>query len=272
MLSNTAAVQNQPITFSNISVENRRAEPFTIRDGRYIGQDGFVVPKDFDEFHERFPHYVRKWVRKHADNFAQPEDLEDWTQDLLLHLKCLPPTSKLRASGKTDIVQTFDPSRHYGASQPRFQNYINLCLDNKFRNMYAGRTKNPLCRPGNLSFSEQIGEDSVLGSDQYCHTHSTHLRKLAEQLERGEHARLQIAEIADFVRRMDAAVLPILEAILLVGTQPKAARFLGVSEYHFVVMYGRLLELARCFVNGDPVTKRRSPYGKWLKSDAACRQ
>jgi hypothetical protein len=211
-------------------------------------------------------------LRKHADNFAQPEDLQDWTQDLLLHLKTLPITSKHRADGKTDIVQTFNPNRHFGASQPRFQNYINLCLANKFRTMYAGRMKNPLCRPGNLSFSEQITDDGGQGSDEYCHIHSTHLRKLAERLEKGEQDRHQIAEIAYFVYRTDAAALPILEAILLVGTQPRAARLLRISEYCFVFMYGRLLELARCFVNGEPVTKRRGPYRKRLKSDAACRQ
>ena len=158
MLSNTATIEDQPITLTNFSVENRKAELFTIRDGRYVGQDGFVVPKDFDEFHERFPHYVRNWVKKHSDRFAQPEDVEDWTQDLLIHLKCLPPISKYREAGKKDIVQTFDPARHYGASQRRFQNYINLCLANIFRTMYLARVKNQLCRTGNLSLSGTLME------------------------------------------------------------------------------------------------------------------
>jgi hypothetical protein len=160
MLSNTATIEDQPITFAEFSVEKRHVEPFGIADGHYVGQDGFVVPKDFDEFHERFPQYVRNWVRKHSDRFAQPEDVEDWTQDLLIHLKCLPLTSKYREAGKEDIVQTFDPARHYGASQRRFQNYINLCLANKFNTMYAARMKNPVCRTGNLSLSEHVdGED-----------------------------------------------------------------------------------------------------------------
>jgi len=91
MLSNTATIEDQLITLANFSVENPKAEPFTIRDGRCVGQDGFVVPKDFDEFHERFPHYVRNWVRKHADKFARPEDVEDWTQDLLIHINACHP-------------------------------------------------------------------------------------------------------------------------------------------------------------------------------------
>jgi hypothetical protein len=59
MQSNTNAVQNQPVNFTNISVENRKADQITIADGRYVGHDGFIVPKNFDEFHERFPQYVR---------------------------------------------------------------------------------------------------------------------------------------------------------------------------------------------------------------------
>jgi hypothetical protein len=124
MQANTPVVANQPINFSNFSVENRlyKSDPFVIRDGRFIGHDGFVVPKDFDEFHERFPQYVRNWVNRHADRSAPKEDLEDWTQDLLIHLQHLPATSKHRVAGREDIVQTFDPQKHYGANQARFQN------------------------------------------------------------------------------------------------------------------------------------------------------
>jgi len=32
-----------------------RVPNLPVVDGRYIGHDGFVVPKNFDEFHERFP-------------------------------------------------------------------------------------------------------------------------------------------------------------------------------------------------------------------------
>ena len=63
MQSNTAAVENQAINFASFSVENRKSDPFTIIEGQYIGHDGFVVPKNFDEFHERFPEYVRNWVK-----------------------------------------------------------------------------------------------------------------------------------------------------------------------------------------------------------------
>ena len=76
--------------------------------------------------------------------------MEDWTQDLLIHLRYLPATSKHREAGKEDIVQTFDPHKHHGANQARFFNYINLCLANKFRTMHSKRMKNATVPPRKL--------------------------------------------------------------------------------------------------------------------------
>jgi hypothetical protein len=269
MLSNTATIEDQPITFAEFSVEKRHAEPFGIADGHYVGQDGFVVPKDFDEFHERFPQYVRNWVRKHSDRFAQPEDVEDWTQDLLIHLKCLPPNSKYREVGKEDIVQTFNPARHYGASQRRFQNYINLCLANKFRTMYAARMKNPLCRTGNLSLSVQRDAeiwDQV--DDEYCHAHSDYLRKAAERLEKQGQDRQRVMEFTHFARREDSASLPAIGAIFATGSHGDTAEFLGMTDAGFVRMRTRLRQLGGCFVNGETVPRQRKPYTKRRRAAA----
>lgn len=138
MTSNTVEIESHPVNFPSFSVEKRtyKPDPFTIKDGRSVGSDGFVVPKDFAEFHERFPDYVHRWVSKHAATSASQGDIEDWTQDLLIHLSRLPLTSKYREAGKEDIVATFDPLRHYGANEARFCNYINLCLANQFRTMH----------------------------------------------------------------------------------------------------------------------------------------
>jgi hypothetical protein len=73
MQANTASGANRTVNFHNFSVE--KCDPFSVRDGRFVGHDGFVVPKDFDEFHERFPDYVRNWVRRHTEASASREDL-----------------------------------------------------------------------------------------------------------------------------------------------------------------------------------------------------
>lgn len=265
MESNTATIADQPINFPNFSVESKpyKADPFTIRDGRYVGHERFIVPKGFDEFHERFPKYVRNWVNKHVDRSAPKEDLEDWTQDLLVHLLHLPPTSKHRDSGKEDIVQTFDPHKHYGANQARFQNYINLCLTNKFRTLRSKRLKDALSQRGNMSLDPQVElGDPFSVSDEFCHSHSEHLQRATNASERRGQDRAFVAEFLDFVRREDPNVLPAVGALCLAQTQAAAADSLGMTEAQFTRMQNRLRQLGRCFLKGEPVPRQRKSYKK----------
>jgi hypothetical protein len=265
MQSNTVAIENQPVNFPNLPVEKKtyKSDPFRIRDGHYIGSDGFVVPKDFEEFYERFPDYVRKWVSKHADRSAPKEDLEDWAQDLLIHLYHLPQTSKHRESGKEDTVQTFDPVKHYGANEARFRNYVNLCLTNKFRTMHSKRTKDALFYPGNLSLDGQTdGEDLRSVDDEYCHSHSEYLRRVANASEKQAHDRTFLNEFVDFVRQEDPKVLSAIEAVLATGTYRDAADWLGITESGFGRRRTRLNQLAKCFLNGEPAPRQRKPYKK----------
>ncbi len=90
-----------------------------------------------------FPNTSATGSASTLDRSAPQEDVEDWTQDLLIHLRCLPATSKHREAGKEDIVQTFDPHKHYGANSARFFNYINLCLANKFRSIQFETDEEP---------------------------------------------------------------------------------------------------------------------------------
>lgn len=267
MLSNTAMAENQPVTFAKFPVENRHDDPFTVCDGRYVGHDGFIVPKAFDEFDQRFPHYIRIWVSKHAGKSVQPEDLEVWSQDLSIHLRYLPPTSKYRKAGKQDIVQTFDPSKHHGANVRRFLNYINLCLGNKFRTMRSARMKNPLCRAGNVSLSiQRDAENCGQVDDEYCHAHSEYLRKASEQLEKQGEDHHRITEFTDFVSREDSGVGPAVGAILATDTHADAARFLRTTIARFTRIRNRLRQLGKCFENGEPVPRQRKPYRKRVKT------
>jgi len=230
MQTNTAEVSKQPINFANFSVENKpyKSDPFTIKDGHYVGHDGFIVPKNFDEFHERFPQYVRNWVDRHSDRTASKEDVEDWTQDLLFHLQRLPANSKYREAGKEDIVQTFDPHKHYGANQARFQNYINLCLTNKFRTLHSKRMKDALSQPGNVSLdTRRESGDPFSVTDEFCHWHSDHLQRAANASEKQDQDRASIAEFMGFVRREDPNALPAVEALCLAQAQGAAGVMCG---------------------------------------------
>ncbi|MFZ0760287.1 MAG: hypothetical protein WAM69_10085 [Candidatus Sulfotelmatobacter sp.] len=246
-----------------------KTDPCTLIEGRYVGHDGFVVPKDFDEFHQRFPHHIPNWVRRHADRLALREDLEDWTQDLIIHLKYLPITSKHREAGKVDIVQTFDPAKHHGANQPRFLNYVNLCLANKFRTMHAKRRKDAMCRTVNLSLTGQVDDSCGEADEKYCHEHSEYLRRAADISEKRAQDGTFIWEFVDFVRRKDPSVLPAIESILATGTVGDAAEFLGITDARFSRLRTRIRQLGRCFMTGDDhIPKQRRPYKKHEKAVA----
>lgn len=265
MQSNTAAIGNQDVSLASFTVENRQSDPFTMVDGHYVGHDGFVVPKNFHEFHERFPEYVSHWFRKHAGRSTPIVDVEDLAQDLLIHLQHLPAGSKHRAAGKEDVVETFDPHKHYGASSARFFSYVNVCLANKFRSIYTRRSKNPLCRPGNLSLTTDCDDtDRDQMNNESCHGHSEHLRSSCQRQEKQWDARLVLAEFAEFVKRQDSSLLPAMKAIAAVATSRAAAEFLGTTEGDFSRMRSRLRELGRCFQTGELVPRRRTRYKRYL--------
>ena len=67
-------------------------------DGHFIGHDGFVVPRSFEEFFERHPGYVRGRVRLLWPNVSSSER-EDRESELLIFLMTLPKKSKFRALG-----------------------------------------------------------------------------------------------------------------------------------------------------------------------------
>lgn len=270
MQANTAEVSNRPINFSSFSVENKpyKSDPFTIRDGRYVGHDGFVVPKDFAEFYHRFPQYVRNWVNRHVDSTASKEEVEDWAQDLLIHLRHLPSSSKHRDAGKQDIVQTFDPRKHFGANQARFNNYINLCLANKFRSLHARRMKDALSQRGNVSLDTQRESgDPFSVSDDYCQFHSDHLHRLTNASEKRDQDRVFVEQFLEFVRREDPTSIQTIEGLCMARTLAEGAALLGISKDRFITVRSRLRKLGRCFLSGEPVPKQRKPYKKRIKRE-----
>jgi len=260
MQSNTVEMQNGEVNFPEISAESgeHRSDLFSIRDRHFVGHDGFIVPRDFAEFYTRFPDYVHRWVRKHAGKSALPEDVEDWSQELLLHLCSLPQESKYRDVGKQDAVETFDPVRHHGANEARFRNYVNVCLANKFRTMHSKRMKDALWRPGNISFNEQAGGDDPGSVDsEYCAAHSEALRTATATHEKQARDRALLVEFMNFVKRGHRKGLRPIATLLLNGTRRDASDWLGITESEFAQILWRLRELKKQFLNGEVLPKPR---------------
>lgn len=197
-----------------------KGDPFYISfDGHYIGEDGFVVPKDFDEFLERYPKYIGTWVRRRLNGQGIEEDIEDWCQDLIIHMKYLPPKSKHRALGKLDVIETFDPFAQYGASERRWRNYVNYCLANKYNTIHGKRTKNPVCRAGNLSLVSETSPD-MHGevTDEYVHSNSTILSNATDREDKKAENTYFTHKFVAYVQAQDPEVFPVLEAIYVAGS------------------------------------------------------
>lgn len=193
-------------------------EAATYREGHFIGQDGFVVPNSFAEFHERFPTYVADWVRKRVRGCVSKHEAEDWTQELLLHLAALPRVSVWRERGKEDVIQTYSPERMQGANQARFRSFINNCLTNKFNTLYAKWRKGPLSNPANLSVGWNPDHDAT---DEFCHANSAYLRRLEVRKRQHHEARFMVAESRLVKSVPDASYL--FEAFRKTGNWEEAA-------------------------------------------------
>jgi hypothetical protein len=233
-------------------------------------QDRFVVPNNFDEFYGWKHDYVVNWVKRRLNRFVIDDEVEDWTQDLLIHLRYLPHGSKYRQPGANgrilgceDVVETYDLLQQHGASERRFRSYINNILGNKFLTVQSKRSKNPVLRQGNVSFSagETDGEHAFAG-DEFVHANSDYLSSHSDRAAKQTRDRLLTNEFKQFVTDNDPSVYPALEALEATGTINEAAQFINASDGEFARYRNRLKVLAECFEKGLPVPRQRRPYKK----------
>jgi hypothetical protein len=107
----------------------------------YVGDDGFVVPRNFDELYERYPKYILNWVKKRLNRFTVDEDVEDYTQDMLIYLKFLPARSFRGEADKVcrGVIEAFDPGEQGRASELSFRKYLNAVLADLFNTVAAKR-------------------------------------------------------------------------------------------------------------------------------------
>jgi hypothetical protein len=123
--------------------DDRNEGQFSVaEDGHYVSDDGWVVPKNFDEFYDRYPKYILNWVTKRLNRFAVDEDVEDWAQDFLIYLKFSP--ARFFNRGETDeacrdVIEAFDPYEQGGASELSFRKYLNAVLACLFEAVAAKR-------------------------------------------------------------------------------------------------------------------------------------
>ena len=255
-------------------IKEYTGDPFIVtKDGHYMDVEElkkpehkqFKIPKNFDEFYAWRPDFVTNWVKKRLSRFNVDEEVEDWTQDLLIHLRYLSKDSKYRIPGANgvpngcqDIIETFNPIQQYGASERRFRNYINLILANKFNTVKKRSQNNPVCRPGNTPFGVSTDEESDhVNGEESIYANSEILSNITMRIAKQHEDRLFTNQFKEFVIANDPTVYSALEALESTRTIGEAASFLGVSNGEFNRFRNRLKQLGESFTNSCPTPSRR---------------
>jgi hypothetical protein len=171
----------------------------------------------------------------------------DLEQDLLLYLCSLPEKSKFRQreangqpNGCADVIECFDPARHFGATAGRFHNFVSLCLGNRLNTILSAQRRSPLHHSNNASIcgsepetgsSEQSGEVS----EEYLLNHSRAFA--AEHKKRDGSGKillgLYIGEFVSLAGQEAPETAAVLEAIRSTGTFKEAQRMVGLDSYEF---------------------------------------
>lgn len=241
-------------------------ESFTVSsDGHYVGQDGFIVPTDFNEFFDRDPLWVRRWLTKRMRGRIGRDAIRDLEQDLLLYLCSLPEKSKFREKGAngrvdgcTDVIECFDPVRHFGATAGRFHNFVNFCLANRLNTILSRLRQSPLQHPNNVSIDGSEPEpgrarESEEVSEEYLVNHSRALAAEKWRRQRPDEVllRIYIGEFLSLVMEEAPELLAVIHAIQSTGTLKEAQTMAGIDAIRFRKHRARLCVLKDLFLAGQ---------------------
>jgi hypothetical protein len=238
--------------------------------GHYVSRkDGFIVPKNFSEFYERFPNYVTSWVHKHIQNSYRRNtaDVQDWVSDLTLHLMVLPERSLKRKNGFVDVISCFDPTRLGGANSKSFFYYVNTCLKNHFvEHLHKNRKdaiRDVLRHSPNLSFDEIPAHAEDEQKDPICDQGRTN---------QDIYMTVRVGEFRAYVEKNEPELLPVVDIIFDTDTLKETANKLSLTVYQFRSVRSRLKVLYECFEKGLSAPKRRNRHRKQrAESRQVCR-
>ena len=248
-----------PGTLISVLSAEKKSEPYSIStDGHFVGCDGFVVPKNFEEFYAWEPLSVRRFLMKKLHHHMADEALLDMEQDLLLYLHHLPESSKHRKQGKTDVIMCFDPEKHHGASAKRFHNYLALCMYNRFCGIFHKQKKNPVYNKTNLSIvsggERDGGENFLVGeaTDEYIHANSSSITAQFHRSDGEIHLqKIFLNEFKAYVGMHAPRTLPVIEAIASTSSLKDARQMLAVNSRSFEKHRETLDLLRDCFLRGE---------------------
>lgn len=225
---------------------------YTIVDGHFVGSDGFVVPKNFAEFVEKFPNYTYKWVR---NNLKPPlvrskDDVLDWASQLNEHLMTISPAK--RRVGKTDVIQCFNPVAASGATKAKFLYFVDVCLKRRAVSILRHQTRDAL--QDNTRFIANVSlQETYDFADAFPEGEGSkayNVVELAVIPGAAADKKAFVDEFKQFVAEHDPYILTIMELIANSDTYSEIIRRPDYSEHKFAKDRLRMKELMECYQTG----------------------
>lgn len=218
--------------------EGKISTVYLSSDGRYVGSDGFVVPKDFHEFIARYPDYIKAYAYKFMHRVKgvryDPDTFEDVASELTLFLFDLSPGRQAYKDGKRDYVQCFDPVRQYGAKKGQFFNYINLILSNRFSSyVYGELLKDPALNGFHLTWDDGSGsQDQDTSQESHLVVAVTQPKvTMEEQVISNMQVETLIQRAVSSVAEEDRQLVStVLRAVVIFDKRSEVADALGMSK------------------------------------------
>jgi len=179
-------------------------------EGRWIGDDGFVVPSTFAEFAERFPQYGTMMARSILKN-ASHDAIEDLSQDIMHRLIRL------------CAVERFDPAKLGGANTTRFFYYIGRCARNTAISRWRDDSTEPALTGVGIDNSDLESTNSV--TEEHIHA-----SRVVAVTSLNVDDKLYLDGLRVYLTRHDRLdLIALMDALLLENNQTQAAYRLGMS-------------------------------------------
>jgi hypothetical protein len=232
-----------------------------VQNGHFVGSDGFIVPRNFTEFSEKFPNYTFRWVQ---NNLKPPlvrskDDVLDWASDLNQHLMTI--SAKKRKAGKVDVIDCFDPVAACGATQAKFLYFVDVCLKRRFvsilRHLRTDALNGHTRSETNISLQEQAGTSDSQTVEEQIYSLSE-LHTIPDQAADYRDKKDFIDGFRAFAGIHDPYIVQFMELVGTRGTYQEVIRRPHYSEYKFANDRLRMKELMDCYQTGEaPRPQRR---------------
>jgi hypothetical protein len=208
---------------------------------------------------------VRGRVRLRWPKVSSAE-CEDRENELLLFLMTLPEKSKFRAPGYNglplgckDRIQTFSPDQAYGASKPRFFNYVKMILTNHLTSLSVKASSDPVQRYNTLSLYSLDPHGTVI-DEAYINALCGEGGALVTSYDQAIENCILVDKFQRFVKTYNPELLVIIRAIQMADTFVEAQHALGFPSRFFTRARNRLVALYACFDNGTSPPRQRKVY------------